>query len=188
MDISQKGRYKFFLTYLVGIGIAPSQQDIGRLIGYNNASSFSQIITGAKPMPREFNAKLKSIYPNLNVDWLETGEGEMLLEPDTTHTTIQMQENGVSGQQFNGPITGDNPQFAGHNLTNNPPCTFGAEIDKIVSAMTAQANLTKEAHEITRRAQDQVDHAQAQVDKAQSQIDRLLTMLEMKFNITPATV
>ena len=60
--------------------------------------------------------------------------------------------------------------------------------DKIVSAMTAQADLTKEAHEITRRAQDQVDRAQAQVDKAQSQIDRLLTMLELKFNITPATV
>lgn len=188
MDVNQKGRYKFLLTYLVGIGIASNQQDIGRLIGYNNASSFSQIITGAKPMPREFNAKLKSIYPNLNVDWLETGEGEMLLEPDTPHTPIQTQENGESGQQFNGPITGNQHQFAGHNLTNNPPCTFGAEIDKIVSAMTAQADLTKEAHEITRRAQDQVDRAQAQVDKAQSQIDRLLTMLEMKFNIIPATL
>ena len=187
MDISQKGRYKFLLTYLIGIGIAPTQQDIGRLLGYNNPSAFSQVITGAKPMPREFNSKLKSIYPNLNVDWLETGEGEMLLEPNTAHITVQNQENGVSGQQFNGPISGDNPQFAGNNLNNNPPCTFGVEIDKIVAAITAQADLTKEAHEITRRAQDQVDHAQAQVDKAQSQIDRLLNMLEAKFNMTLPT-
>lgn len=179
MDINQKGRYKFFLTYLVGIGVAPSQQDIGRLIGYTNPSSFSQIITGKKPMPREFNSKLKSIYPNLNVDWLETGEGEMLLQPDTTYAKVQTQDNGTSGQQFNGPILGDNPQFAGHDLTNNN--ASAADFDKFIVTLTAQADLTKEAHELTR-------NAQAQVDKAQSQIDRLLTMLEVKFNITPATV
>ena len=98
---------------------------------------------------------------------------------------FRSQENAGSGQQFNGPITGDNPQFAGNNLTNNPPCTFGVEIDKIVSAMTAQADLTKEAHEITRRAQAQVDRAQAQVDVAQQQMNRLLAIIEQKLNIVP---
>lgn len=176
-------RYKILVRYLISIGVATSQQELGTKVGYNNASAFSQVINGKAAEPKNFMNKFKELSPNLNLDWLETGEGNMLIEEN-----VNTQENGESGQQFNGPITGNQHQFAGHNLTNNPPCTFGVEIDKIVSAMTAQADLTKEAHEITRRAQDQVDRAQAQVDKAQSQIDRLLTMLEIKFNITPATV
>jgi len=51
--------------------------------------------------------------------------------------------------------------------------------------MTAQADLTKEAHEITRRAQAQVDRAQAQVDVAQQQMNRLLAIIEQKLNIVP---
>lgn len=180
-------RYKILVRYLISIGVAASQQELGTKVGYNNASAFSQVINGKAVEPKNFMNKLKELSPNLNLEWLETGEGNMLIE-ENVNSQENTQENAGSGQQFNGPITGGNPQFAGNNLTNNPPCTFGVEIDKIVSAMTAQADLTKEAHEITRRAQDQVDRAQAQVDKAQSQIDRLLTMLELKFNITPATV
>ena len=146
------------------------QAEFAEKIGIKQAY-LSELATGKKPIPTNIYNSLVDVF------------GE-----ETCDTFAISQEEAISGQQFNGPITGDNPQFAGNNLTNNPPCTFGVEIDKIVSAMTAQADLTKEAHEITRRAQDQVDRAQAQVDKAQSQIDRLLTMLELKFNITPATV
>lgn len=182
MDFNKISRYKKFLQYLVVVEFADSQSAVGQMIGYNNASAFSQVINGKKPMPKDFTAKLKRIYPKLNVDWLETGEGNMLIEENVSNT----QENGTSGQQFNGPITGDNPQFAGRDLTNNN--ASAADFDKFIVALTAQADITKEAHEITRRAQNQVDRAQAQVDVAQSQINRLLTMLEVKFNITPATV
>lgn len=175
MDINKIGRYKFFLQYLVGVGFAPNQQSIGQMIGYNNASAFSQVINGKKPMPKEFTSKLKSIYPNLNEAWLESGEGEMLL---TEEGSTNIQETTFGGQQFNGSILGDNPQFAGHDLNNNPPpCVRATDFEKFIVALTAQADLTKEAHELTR-------NAQAQVDRAQTQIDRLLTMLEVKFNIT----
>ncbi|NBH91178.1 hypothetical protein D1638_01010 [Muribaculaceae bacterium Z1] len=170
-------RYKILVRYLISIGVAASQQELGTKVGYNNASAFSQVINGKAVEPKNFMNKLKELSPNLNLEWLETGEGNMLIE-ENVNSQENTQENAGSGQQFNGPITGDNPQFAGNNLTNNPPCTFGVEIDKIVSAMTAQADLTKEAHELTRRAQ-------AQVDVAQQQINRLLAIIEQKLNIVP---
>ena len=186
MYMADNKRIKLLINWLISQGIISSQQELGEKFGITSKSYLSQLVNG-RAYSEEFINKLSEFDGRINREWLETGEGNMLIE-ENVNSQENTQENAGSGQQFNGPITGDNPQFAGNNLTNNPPCTFGVEIDKIVSAMTAQADLTKEAHEITRRAQDQVDRAQAQVDKAQSQIDRLLTMLELKFNITPATV
>lgn len=170
-------RYKILVRYLISIGVAASQQELGTKVGYNNASAFSQVINGKAVEPKNFMNKLKELSPNLNLEWLETGEGNMLIE-ENVNSQENTQENAGSGQQFNGPITGDNPQFAGNNLTNNPPCNFGIEVERVIAAMTAQADLTKEAHELTRRAQ-------AQVDVAQQQINRLLAIIEQKLNIVP---
>lgn len=170
-------RYKILVRHLISMGLATSQKDLGTKLGYNNESAFSQLINGKVVEPKNFTEKLKSLVPGLNLEWLETGEGAMLITSNDNHG---------GGQHFHGPITGPNPQFAGHDFTNNPPCSFGAEIDKIVATMTAQADLTKEAHELTRRAQDQVDRAQAQVDVAQQQMNRLLSIIEQKLNIVMA--
>ncbi len=162
-------RYKILVRYLVSIGVAANQKDLGSKMGYNNESAFSQVINGKTTEPKNFTEKLKNLMPDLNTEWLETGNGNMIVTSQATNT---------GGQYFHGDITGDNPQFAARDLTNNPPCTFGTDIDKFVSALTAQAELTKEAHEIARKAQ-------VQVDVAQAQISRLLSMLEVKFNIQP---
>lgn len=177
-------RYKILVRYLISIGVAASQQELGTKVGYNNASAFSQVINGKAVEPKNFMNKLKELSPNLNLEWLETGEGNMLIE-ENVNSQENTQENAGSGQQFNGPITGDNPQFAGHDFNNNPSCNFGIEVERVIAAMTAQADLTKEAHEITRRAQAQVDRAQAQVDVAQQQMNRLLAIIEQKLNIVP---
>lgn len=151
MDINKIGRYKFFLQYLVRVGFAPDQKGIGQMIGYNNPSAFSQVINGKKQMPKDFTAKLKGIYPDVNEEWLETGEGKMLLS-----------ENG--GQNFFGNINGGDNKFSGRDMTVNPPCTLGLDIDKVFQEITAQRKLTEEA--------------QAQTRKAQEQMDRLITIIE----------
>ncbi len=151
MDINKIGRYKFFLQYLVSVGFAPDQKGIGQMIGYNNPSAFSQVINGKKQMPKDFTAKLKGIYPDLNEDWLETGEGKMLLS-----------ENG--GQNFFGDIKGGDNKFSGRDMTVNPPCTLGFDIDRVFQEISAQRKLTEEA--------------QAQTRKAQEQMDRLITIIE----------
>ena len=144
------------------------QAELAEKIGIKQAY-LSELETGKKPIPT-------SLYNTLI---------EVFGEETCDNFAISQSENEIE-QHFHGDITGANPQFAGNNLTNNPPCTFGTDVYKFVSALTAQAEIAKEAHEITRRAQAQVDRAQAQVDKAQCQIDRLLAMLEVKLNITPA--
>lgn len=164
-------RYKILIRHMITVGLIASQKDLGAKMGYANETTISQIINGKVKEPKDFIERLMSFVPNLNREWLENGIGTMF-------TTDQS-----SGQQFNGPILGDNPQFSGRDTVNNPPCTFGADIDKIIEAINAQAKLTEEAHDIAKRAQDQIDRAQAQVDVAQQQMNRLLSMLEMKFNI-----
>lgn len=172
-------RIKTLVHWLISQGIIASQQDLGEKLGISNKSYLSQLVNGRSTSP-DFINKLSKLDERINVEWLETGEGQML----TTNNTQEIRDSGT-GQQFNGPITGDNPQFAGHDFTNNPPCNFGVEVDKVIAALNAQADLTKEAHETTRRAQAQVDRAQAQVDVAQQQMNRLLAIIEQKLNIVP---
>lgn len=143
------------------------QAEFAEKIGIKQAY-LSELETGKKPIPTNIYNSLVDVF------------GE-----ETCDTFAISQEEAISGQQFNGPITGDNPQFAGHDFNNNSPCNFGIEVERVIAAMTAQADLTKEAHEITRRAQAQVDRAQAQVDVAQQQMNRLLAIIEQKLNIVP---
>nr|DAF67705.1 MAG TPA: repressor protein CI [Caudoviricetes sp.] len=155
-------RYKILVRYLVSIGVAASQKDLGRKLGYNNESAFSQVINEKAPRPKDFMSKLKELLPDLNEDWIENGNGDM----------ISVDNSG--GQVFNGDINGGDNKFSGRDMTINPPCDFGIQIDRVISAMTSQANLTKEAMDLTREAQ-------AQTRKAQEQMDRLLSIIETKF-------
>lgn len=143
------------------------QAEFAEKIGIKQAY-LSELETGKKPIPTNIYNSLVDVF------------GE-----ETCDTFAISQEEAISSQHFHGPITGDNPQFAGHDFNNNPPCNFGIEVERVIAAMTAQADLTKEAHEITRRAQAQVDRAQAQVDVAQQQMNRLLAIIEQKLNIVP---
>lgn len=72
-------RYKLLVEYAKEHGIAKSQKDLGKKLGYTNESSFSQILTG-KTEPKDFYIKLKSLLPLLNTEWLDTGNGDMFLE------------------------------------------------------------------------------------------------------------
>lgn len=103
-------RYKMVIRYLIGRQIAPSQKELGKELGYNNESTFSQIINGRIPAPKKFKAKLKEIEPSLNIEWLETGKGNMLI-------------NGVAGN--------NNTSVAGNNNTVNESATIEKAIDEI---------------------------------------------------------
>lgn len=74
----RKNRLKTLIRFAVGQGLASTQKDLGKILGYTNESSFSQIINGKVEIPKNFISKLKNLIPNLNEQWLLTGEGEML--------------------------------------------------------------------------------------------------------------
>lgn len=130
------------------------QAELAEKIGIKQAY-LSELETGKKPLPTALYNTLIEVF------------GE-----ETCDNFAISQEECDSEQHFHGDINGNNPQFAGRDIS-----IVGAEFDKFISALTAQANLTKEAHDLTRRAQ-------VQVDKAQQQIDRLITIIELKLNVT----
>lgn len=76
-DINQ--RVKQVVRWLIGTGYADSQEGIGQLLGYNNKSSFSQVLNNPNKMPLRFIERLINLCPQINRVWLETGEGEMII-------------------------------------------------------------------------------------------------------------
>ena len=71
-------RNKALVRHIVRMGVVASQKELGVKMGYENESYFSQIINEKVETPKDFISKLKSIVPDLNVEWLETGHGNML--------------------------------------------------------------------------------------------------------------
>lgn len=73
-------RNKILVRHIVSSGLASSQKDLGLKLGYSSESAFSQVINEKVDYPKDFIERLQRIIPALNVDWLLTGEGEMLVD------------------------------------------------------------------------------------------------------------
>lgn len=71
-------RYKIVVRYAKSAGIIKNQKDLGLKLGYTNESAFSQVLNGVVNEPKDFISRISSIIPDLNIDWLVSGEGEML--------------------------------------------------------------------------------------------------------------
>lgn len=96
-------RYKILIRYLVKNGVIANQKELGRLMGYSNESAFSQIINQKTAEPKDFISRLQAICPSLNIEWLQTGEGNMLLGDGmqvigTHNTTVQENSNNINGE------------------------------------------------------------------------------------------
>ena len=57
-----------------------TQKELGFKLGFETESAFSQVTTGAVPFSESLYPKLKSLYSFINIDWLRTGDGDMLKE------------------------------------------------------------------------------------------------------------
>lgn len=143
-------RIKLLINWLISQGIISSQQELGEKFGITSKSYLSQLVNG-RAYSEEFINKLSEFDERINREWLETGEGSMIISEG-------------SSQTFHGDINGGNNKFSGRDMTINPPCTLGLDIDKVFNEISAQRKLTEEA--------------QAQTRKAQEQMDRLLTIIE----------
>ena len=77
--MNNKSRIKNVIKYLIGMGIASNQKEIGYLLGYKTESAFSQVINGKVPMPDDFVKRSSSLSPSINQDWINTGVGNMII-------------------------------------------------------------------------------------------------------------
>lgn len=86
MKTSDSQRIKLLISWLVAQGYAVNQEDLGCKLGITSKSYLSQLVNG-KVNNDEFINKLSKLDKRINNDWLMTGEGDMLNNPDSTSTT-----------------------------------------------------------------------------------------------------
>lgn len=75
--MAENKRIKQMVNWLISQGIVHSQQELGAICGITNKSYLSQLVNGHS-FNREFINKFSEIDSRVNIDWLLTGEGEML--------------------------------------------------------------------------------------------------------------
>lgn len=111
-------------------------------IGLNTVQTLYDIKSGKHGISKDVAEKIKAKYLNVNLTWLLTGEGEMLLPA------------------INQDVTGDNnTSVAGNgNHVNSTPTSLIEEI-------AAQRKLTEAAQEHLSKAQEQMDRLIAVIEK-----------------------
>ena len=82
--MTETERIKKAIKWLIGSGIAKTQEGIGLLMGYSNKSAFSQVVNNPDKRPEDFVVRLCNLNNALNKNWLLTGEGSILKNTDQT--------------------------------------------------------------------------------------------------------
>ena len=104
--MSNLKRIKKVINWLIYKEIGESEKEIAERLGYTK-SSFSQIVNGKVPLSDKFISKMCSLDENINLVWVQSGEGEMFLEhnlngeqdvtiPASVWSVIQRQAQRVS--------------------------------------------------------------------------------------------
>lgn len=131
--MNEVDRLKMLVRHLIRAGVAADQKTLGKLLGYENESYFSQIINHKVQTPKDFLEKLKSLDDSINIIWITTGEGNMLNSQNTT--------------QIN--TSGDNIQ--GNSITINKK---DGDMHDVIMSLVAQ--LSTNQQQISKN-QEQID-------------------------------
>lgn len=83
-------RIKLAIKWLIGQRVADNQEEVGKLLGYSNKSSFSQVINGKVPLPNDFIERLCSLNKNINKVWIIEEKGEMIYPQKTLITNTDL--------------------------------------------------------------------------------------------------
>lgn len=79
-------RIKLVVKWLIGTGVAKNQEAIGRLMGYSNKSSFSQILNDKVSLPNDFIDRLCTLNDNINKVWIKEEIGNMITDISTSNS------------------------------------------------------------------------------------------------------
>lgn len=92
-------RIKIALKALISLGNARNQEEVGKLLGYSNKSSFSQVMNGKVNLPADFVDRLCSLNTALNKDWIKTGIGNVLEDNASTGKIYNDENDALSGSK-----------------------------------------------------------------------------------------
>lgn len=92
-------RLKFFVDSL-HVSTTEFATEIG-----TSQSAMSAILLGQRPLSRGMTARIKAHYPKLNVAWLQTGEGDMVV--NAQNGSVNQYVGGDGNTYNNSPIFGE---------------------------------------------------------------------------------
>ena len=116
-----------------------------RDLSINMGASPGYINSISKSIQPDKVSRLTAQYPELNIDWLLTGEGSMLVGGDVTGSAV---------------VNGNNNR--GSQTVNNAPSDF-------VTALNTSHALTEQAQKITAKQQEQIDRLLSIIERMQQQ-------------------
>lgn len=86
MGLTQTERIRTIVYWLSGQTGKPLHE-IGRTLGYNNRSAFSQVLNGPKAVPKDFPERVAALDPRINIDFLTGASDEMFVNANNAQET-----------------------------------------------------------------------------------------------------
>lgn len=164
-----QSRLQEFISYN-GLSVSAFEKKCG--FGNGTVKRFNE-----KSKNRTFNA-MCSAFPELNKEWLLTGEGEMIRK-DTTIGDVSGNDNMIDSPvtQSIGEVSGQN---AGRDINNSSVCAG----EPWLKELEAQRKLTEKAQSIAETAQTQLSIALAQItdlmNQNKEQFSYFMTLFQSK--------
>lgn len=156
--MDRKERIHQILQYL---GVAYSAMALKSGI---NPSNLKKMLDGEQTITDKTLHRIINTYPQFNIEWLKTGDGEML------NSTAVISQTGDGSVIQNGK--------AGHDLnqTNNSEKL----LQDFISGLKSQNKLAEKAMSQTDKAMDQMNKALDEISEQRKLMDRLITIIENK--------
>ncbi|BDS10939.1 ATG16 family protein [Aureispira anguillae] len=72
-----------------------NKTEFSKILGYTTSQSYTNYLSGSNNLSMKMVKTLKEHDPRINIDWILSGQGEMLLSnaPQNTTTTTEQAEN-----------------------------------------------------------------------------------------------
>lgn len=118
-------------------------------------SNLNKMLTGEQTITDKTLHKISETYPQINVDWLKNGAGDML----TPRLNVQGNGNVVQNGQ------------AGRDLNQSGVCNSEQLFHKFIEGLKAQNSLTE-------RSMTQTDRALEEISEQRKMMQQLIDMLD----------
>lgn len=162
-----KHRIKCILEYS-----GKNQSEFSRFVGFKTPQAVGSLISGkTKTLSMQSATLLMNAFPEIDENWLRTGEGEMLKDSSTNVSEISGDGN-IVGMTVTQTIGENSGQNAGRDINN-----YGER--QFLAALEAQRALAQKQLEVYEASLDRKDE---QLRAAQSQIDTLIHQNQEQFN------
>ena len=89
MAKEETARVRSVVDWLISNRVAKSQKGIAQLMGYNHCV-LSQVLNGKVPVAEKFVKTLCGLDKRINVEWVLSGVGKMINQPETPNEEIEL--------------------------------------------------------------------------------------------------